>query len=303
MERSAEGSMNAAGDATPTFRIGGVLEVRRLGFGAMRLTGPGLWGEPADPGEARRVLERAVELGVGLIDTADSYGPHVSERLIGEALGGAGRAVIATKAGFVRPSPDRFEPCGDPAHLRRSAEESRERLRVEAIDLWQLHCIDPTRPAGLQFEAVARMLQDGLIRHAGLCNVTVAQIEAAQAHFAVATVQNRYNLIDREHEAVLDWCEAHGVGFIPWYPLASGLFAGANSPLGAVAERLNATPAQVALAWLLRRSPVMLPIPGTSHVAHLEENLAAAALALPDKAFEALDARGREAWAARCQGR
>lgn len=293
--------MSVANDPA-VFRLGGVLEVPRLGFGAMRLTGAGLWGEPEDANEARRIVRRAVELGVGLIDTADSYGPKVSERLIGEALGGEGRAVVATKAGFIRPSPDRFEPCGDPAHLRRSAEESRERLRVEAIDLWQLHRIDPARPVQVQFEAVARMLQDGLIRHAGLCNVTVAEIEAAQGYFPVATVQNRYNLIDREHEAVLDWCEAHGVGFIPWYPLASGMFAGANSPLAAAAERLNATPGQVALAWLLRRSPVMLPIPGTSRMAHLEENMAAADLALTDRAFEALDARGKEAWAARMRG-
>ena len=291
--------MSAAKHPAAGFRLGGKLEVPRLGFGAMRLTGAGVWGEPADPPEARRVLLRAAELGVGGIDTADSYGPYVSERLIGETLGGRSDVVIATKAGFVRPSPDRFEPCGDPAHLRRSAEESRERLRVEAIDLWQLHRIDPARPAAVQFEAIARMLQDGVIRHAGLCNVTVPEIEAARAIFPVATVQNRYNLIDREHEAVLDWCEANGVGFIPWYPLGSGTFAGPGSPLAAVAERLEATPAQVALAWLLRRSPAMLPIPGTGRVAHLEENMAAATLDLPEKAFEALDARGRQAWAAR----
>jgi pyridoxine 4-dehydrogenase len=286
-------------DEAGTFRIGGALEVPRLGFGAMHLTGPGLWGEPLDPSEARRLLGRLPELGVVLIDTADSYGPGVSERLIGETLGRCGDVLIATKAGFVRPNAQDFSVCGDPAYLRRCAEESRERLRVERIDLWQLHHLDPSWPAGIQFEAIARMLQDGVIRHAGLCNVTVDEIEAARAVFPVATVQNRYNLIDRGSEAVLDYCEAHAIGFIPWQPLAAGAFAGPGSALAAAGQALGATAGQVALAWLLKRSPVMLPIPGTSRVAHLEDNAAAATLRLPDKAFAALDARGREAWARR----
>jgi aryl-alcohol dehydrogenase-like predicted oxidoreductase len=280
-----------------TFRIGGELEVARLGFGAIWLTGPGIWGEPADVEEARRVLRRLPELGAGLVDTADTYGPGVSERLIGEELGG--RVVVATKAGFVRPNADDYHANGDPEHLRRAAEESRERLRVERIDLWQLHTIDRTRPLGPTFEAIARMLEDGVIRFAGLCNVKLAEIEVARRVFPVATVQNRYNLIDREHEAVLEWCEANGVGFIPWYPMAAGMFAREGSPLAAAAQALGATPGQVALAWLLRRSPVVLPIPGTSRLAHLEENMGAARVQLSERQFEVLDARGREAWAAR----
>lgn len=280
------------------FNIAGNLEVPRLGLGAIWLTGPGVWGEPEDPDAARAVLRRAQELGVRLIDTADSYGPGVSERLIGEELAGE-RVIVATKAGFVRRTADDYAPCGDPEHLRRQAEESRERLRVEKIDLWQLHRIDPARPMGQQFEAIARLIDDGVIRYAGLCNVSVAEIEEARRYFPVATVQNRYNLIDREHEAVLDWCEANGVGFIPWYPMAAGMFARQGSPLEVVAQRLGVTAAQVALAWLLKRSHVMLPIPGTSRVEHLEENWGAANVDLPDAAFKALDDRGRAAWAAR----
>jgi aryl-alcohol dehydrogenase-like predicted oxidoreductase len=281
------------------FRIGGELEVPRLGFGAMRLTGPGVWGEPLDPEQARRVLRRLRELGVRLIDTADSYGPDVSERLIGEELGGRSDVVVATKAGFVRPTANDYSVCGDPEYLRRAAEASRDRLKVERIDLWQLHHIDRTRPQQIQFEAIAKLIADGVIRFAGLCNVTVAEIEAARTIFPVATVQNRYNLIDRGSEAVLDHCEAQGIGFMPWSPLASGLFARPGSPLEAAAQALGATAGQVALAWLLRRSPVMLPIPGASSVAHLEENAAAASITLTDKAFAALDARGREVWARR----
>ncbi len=281
------------------FNIGGEIAVPRLGYGAMHLCGRGIWGEPADADEARRVLRRLPDLGVGLIDTADSYGPGVSERLIGEELGGRAGIVIATKGGFVRSDPNRHHPCGDPEHLRRSAEESRERLRVERIDLWQLHHIDPSRPAAVQFEAIARLISDGVIRHGGVCNVSLAQLEIARSIFPVATVQNRYNLIDREHEPLLDWCEANGVGFIPWYPLATGVFARAGSPLEAVGKALGATAGQVALAWLLKRSPVMLPIPGTASVAHLEENAGAARVELTDQQFAALDAHGRAAWTQR----
>jgi aryl-alcohol dehydrogenase-like predicted oxidoreductase len=281
------------------FRIGGELEVNRLGFGAMRLCGPGLWGEPDDPDEACRILRRAPELGVELIDTADSYGPAVSERLIGEALGARPGLVVATKAGFVRPNANDYSICGDPDYLRRSAEASRERLRVERIDLWQLHRIDPARPRMTQFKAIARMIDEGVIRHAGLSEVSVADIEAAQRFFSVATVQNRYSLVDRGSEAVLDYCEANGIGFIPWYPLASGLLARPGSTLEAVGKAHGATAPQTALAWLLRRSPVMLPIPGTATLAHLEENCGAAAIRLSDEAFEMLDAKGRAAWASR----
>jgi pyridoxine 4-dehydrogenase len=278
------------------FSIGGDLDVCRLGFGAMHLTGPGLWGEPEDPDEARRVLRRLPELGVDLIDTADSYGPAVSERLIGEELGGRADIVVATKAGFVRPTANDYSVCGDPDYLRRSAEASRARLSVDRIALWQLHHIDPTRPHADQFNAIARLIEDGVIRHAGLCNVTVAEIEAARGYFPVATVQNRYNLIDRASEAVLDHCEAHGIGFIPWYPLASGLLTRAGATLAPIAAAQGATPAQVALAWLLQRSPVMLPIPGTRRAEHLEANAAALNLHLSKDEFATLDAKGKAAW-------
>ncbi len=278
------------------FRIGGDLDVCRLGFGAMHLTGPGLWGEPEDPDEARRVLRRLPELRINLIDTADSYGPEVSERLIGEELGGRTDIVVATKAGFVRPTVNDYSVCGDPDYLRRSAEASRARLGVERIALWQLHHIDPTRPHAAQFEAIARLIEDGVIRHAGLCNVTVAEIEAARRYFPVATVQNRFNLIDRASEPVLDHCEVHGIGFIPWYPLASGLLTRAGAALAPVAEAHAATPPQVALSWLLQRSPVMLPIPGTRRAEHLEANAAALDLRLSHDEFATLDAKGKATW-------
>lgn len=281
--------------ASGTYRLGGELEVNRLGFGAMRVTGPGVWGEPKDREEALRVLRRLPELGVNFIDTADSYGPETSERLIGEALAPYSAMVVATKAGFVRPGPDNWSVNGDPAYLRRCAEASRERLGVERLDLWQLHRIDPRRPRELQFEAIARMISDGVIRLAGLSEVSVEEIEAARRVFPVATVQNRYNLVNRGSETVLDYCEAHGIGFMPWYPLAAGLLNRPGSVLDLVAQRLEATPGQVALAWLLKRSPVMLPIPGTGKVAHLEENVAAAALDLGDDDFRLLDEKGREA--------
>jgi pyridoxine 4-dehydrogenase len=278
--------------AEPRFRIGGDLDVCRLGFGAMHLTGPGLWGEPEDPAEARRVLRRLPELGIDLIDTADSYGPDVSERLIGEELGGRADIVVATKAGFVRPTADDYSVCGDPDYLRRSAEESRARLGVESIALWQLHRIDPARPARVQFEAIARLIEDGVIRHAGLSHVRVEEIEAARGYFPVATVQNRYNLVDRVSEEALDYCETNGIGFIPFYPLAAGRLTRAGAVLGPVAQAHGATASQIALAWLLQRSPVMLPIPGTRRVAHLEENAGALSVQLTEDEYGHLDDAG-----------
>lgn len=278
--------INAA--ASGTFKIGGDIEIRRLGFGAMRITGRGIWGPPADKAEALRLLRRLPELGVNFIDTADSYGPDVSENLIREALHPYDGMLVATKAGLVRPGPDHWQPNGRPDYLIEQARRSLKKLGVEQIGLWQLHRIDPTVPRDEQFGAVKSLLDDGTIAHAGLSEVSVADIEAAAKVFNVATVQNRYNLVDRASENVLDYCEAHGIGFIPWFPLASGDLAKPGSVLGEIARRHEATPGQVALAWMLRRSPVMLPIPGTSNVSHLEENIAAAGLMLSDRDFESL---------------
>ena len=267
--------------ASGTFRIGGDLPVHRLGFGAMRITGPGVWGPPTDRDEALRVLRRCVELGVTLIDTADSYGPGVSEALVAEALRPyAAGLVIATKGGFERPGPNRWVANGRPDYLRAQCEGSLRRLRVERIDLWQLHRVDPKVPAADQFGLLADLVAEGKVRHVGLSEVTVAQVDAARRVVPVATVQNRYNLAERGAEPVLEHCARHGIGFIPWYPLLTGRLAEPGGALADAAARHGATPAQVALAWLLARSPVVLPIPGTSRVAHLEENVAAAALAL-----------------------
>ena len=267
--------------ASGTFRIGGDLPVYRLGFGAMRITGPGVWGPPTDRDEALRVLRRCVELGVTLIDTADSYGPGVSEALVAEALRPyAAGLVVATKGGFERPGPNRWVANGRPAYLRAQCEGSLRRLRVERIDLWQLHRVDPKVPAAEQFGLLADLVAEGKVRHVGLSEVTVAQVDAARRVVPVATVQNRYNLAERGAEPVLEHCARHGIGFIPWYPLLTGRLAEPGGALADAAARHGATPAQVALAWLLARSPVVLPIPGTSRVAHLEENVAAAALAL-----------------------
>lgn len=285
--------------AAGTFSIGGDMEVNRMGFGAMRITGKGVWGEPENPAEARAVLRRLPELKVDFIDTADSYGPEVSENLIREVLHPYKDMVVATKAGFIRPGPDNWSVSGDPAYLRQACEASLKRLGVERIDLWQLHRIDPKRPREAQFEAIARMLADGLIRHAGLSEAKVEEIEAARRFFPVATVQNRYNLVDRGSEDVLDYCEANGIGFIPWYPLAAGMLNRQGSVLDAVAKAHGAAPGQIALAWALRRSPVMLPIPGTGKVKHLDENVAAASIRLTDEEFANLDKAGREAWAKR----
>ena len=264
-----------------TFDIGGDLPVHRLGFGAMRITGKGIWGPPRDRHEAIAVLRRAVDLGIDLIDTADSYGPCVSEELIAEALHPypAG-LVIATKAGLERPGPDQWTPNGHPDHLRKACEGSLKRLRVERIDLYQLHRIDPKVAAEDQLGTMRDLIQEGKVRHVGLSEVSVAEIARARSVVPIVTVQNRYNLVDRGSEEVLDHCEAQGIGFIPWFPLATGKLADAGGPLARVAQRLGAEPSQVALAWLLARSPVMLPIPGTSSVAHLEENTAGALLSL-----------------------
>ena len=270
-------------------RLGGDLPVYRLGFGAMRITGPGVWGPPRDRDEALRVLRRVPELGINLIDTADSYGPNVSEELIAEALHPYPEGmVIATKGGFLRPGPDQWETDGRPAHLRATCEASLRRLRVERIDLWQLHRIDPKVPAGEQFETLAGLRREGKVRHVGLSEVGIDAIEAARKVVPIVSVQNRYNLEDRTWEDVLDYCEREGIAFIPWFPLAAGPLAEPGGSLARAAERLGATPAQVALAWLLRRSPVILPIPGTSRVAHLEENTGAASLELDDETFAEL---------------
>lgn len=267
----------------------GDLTVHRLGFGAMRITGEGVWGPPRDREEAIRVLRRAVELDVNLIDTADSYGPNVSEELIAEALHPYPEGlVIATKGGFLRPGPDQWEPDGRPEHLRATCEGSLRRLRVERIDLWQLHRIDPNVPADEQFGVLAELRREGKIRHVGLSEVEVDEIEAARKVVPIVSVQNRYNLEDRAWEDVLDHCEREGIGFIPWFPLAAGPLAQGEGAMARAARRLGATPAQVALAWLLRRSPVMLPIPGTSRVRHLEENVVGAGLHLDDETFEEL---------------
>ena len=273
-----------------TFDIGGDLAVKRLGFGAMRIVGKGVWGEPEDRDEAMRTLRRVRELGIDLIDTADSYGPEISERLIHEALYPYKGLVIATKGGLLRPAPSRWEMCGRPDYLRQQVFISLRRLGVERIDLWQLHRVDPNVPRDEQFSAIAAMQKEGLIRHVGLSEVGVEQITAAQKHFKVATVQNLYNLTNRSSEPVLDHCEKHGIGFIPWFPLAAGNLAKPGSKLDAIAHAHNASPGQIALAWLLQRSPVMLPIPGTGKVKHLEENVAAVNITLTDAQFADLNA-------------
>ena len=277
------------------FRIGGAFEVNRLGFGAMRIVGKGIWGPPEDRAEALRTLKRLPALGVDFIDTADSYGPDFSEELFREALHPYGAIKIATKGGLARTGPNVWIPLGRPEYLIQQAWKSRWRLGVETIDLWQLHRIDPKVPANEQFDAIKSLIKDGVIRTAGLSEVGVAQIEAASKYFPVATVQNRYNLADRSSEAVLDYCAGRGVGFIPWFPLNAGDLAREGGALDAIAKRRKASPGQIALAWLLKRSPVMLPIPGTGKAAHLEENVAGAAIDLTDAEFDELDRVGRAA--------
>ncbi len=277
------------------FAIGGDLPVHRLGFGAMRITGQGVWGEPADPAEAKRTLKRVPELGIDLIDTADSYGPEVSERLIREVLHPYKGLVIATKGGLTRPGPSQWVPNGRPEYLRQQVTGSLKRLGIERIDLWQLHRVDPKVPQAEQFEAIAAMQKEGLIRHIGLSEVGVDEVKAAQKVFTVTTVQNEYNLANRKSEAVLDYCEAEGIGFIPWFPLAAGSLAKPGSVLDGIARRHAVSPSQIALAWLLKRSPVMLPIPGTGKVKHLEENVRAADIALSDADVAELGALAKAA--------
>lgn len=278
-----------------TFQIGGDLPVHRLGFGAMRVTGNGIWGPPQDHDEAIRVLKRTVELGVTLIDTADSYGPFVSEDLIAEALAPyPDDLAVATKGGLLRTGPNQWIPCGRPDYLRQCVEMSLRRLKLDQIPLYQLHRIDPDVPADEQFGVLKEMQDAGKVRHVGLSEVSVDEIEAARKVLPIATVQNEYNLGTRKSEDVLDHCEAEGIGFIPWFPLDAGKLAGSDT-LAEASDALGATASQVALAWLLRRSPVMLPIPGTSSVAHLEENVAAAGVEMPDEWFERLDREARPA--------
>jgi pyridoxine 4-dehydrogenase len=280
--------------ASGTFSFGDIT-VHRLGFGAMRITGKGIWGPPRDHDEAIRVLRRAVELGVDFIDTADSYGPYISEELIREALHPYPNGlIIATKAGNVRTGPDQWIPVGRPEYLRQECEMSLRRLGVERIDLFQLHRIDPKVPRDEQFGLLKELQEEGKVRHVGLSEVSVEEIEAARRIVPIVTVQNLYNLVERKSEDVLDYCEREAVGFIPWFPIASGQLAAPGGPLDEVAKATSATPSQVALAWLLRRSPVMLPIPGTSTVAHLEENCGAATVRLSDEQFAGLDAAGKK---------
>jgi aryl-alcohol dehydrogenase-like predicted oxidoreductase len=280
----------AATSVPATFRIGGDLEVRRLGFGALRITGPDNWGEPADREAMLSLLRRLPDLGVDLVDTADSYGPHVSEQLLREALHPYGGLVVATKGGYVRPRPDAWVPLGRPEYLQQSARLSARRLGVERIDLWQLHRIDTTVPRDEQFDAIRQLRDEGLIRHVGLSQVGVEDLEAARAVFPVATVQNRYNVLERRSEAVLRYCERAGIGFIPYFPLAAGRLGQSAASLAAIGAKYGASVEQIALAWLLRHSPVMLPIPGTGRLAHLEQNVAAARIELAADDYAALSA-------------
>ncbi|WP_280478744.1 aldo/keto reductase [Nocardia asiatica] len=280
--------------ASGTFAIGGDLPVHRLGYGAMQLTGPGVWGDPKDPQEAVRVLRRAVELGVNFIDTADSYGPFVSEKLIREALHPYPEdLVIATKAGLTRQGPNEWRPVGRPEYLRQQAELSLRHLGVDRIDLYQLHRIDPQVPLADQLGELVTLQQEGKIRHIGLSQVSVEQLRQAREIATIVSVQNLYNLANRADEDVLNYAEQENIGFIPWFPIATGELAAPGGPLAAISAEHGASPAQLALAWLLRRSPVVLPIPGTSSVAHVEENTAAARITLSDEEFETLSAVAR----------
>jgi aryl-alcohol dehydrogenase-like predicted oxidoreductase len=273
-----------------TFNIGGDLKVHRLGFGAMRITGKGIWGEPANHNEALSVLHRVLELGITLIDTADSYGPEISEKLIAEALHPyPENLIIATKGGLERPGPDQWEVNGDPKYLRAACEGSLKRLKLDRIDLYQLHRIDPEVPLDEQIGVLMDLQQEGKIRHIGLSEVSVNEIEAVRSMTPIASVQNKYNLVERDSESVLEYCTRENIAFIPWYPLATGNLAQPGSVLARMSEKLNAQPAQIALAWLLKKSPVILPIPGTSSVKHLEENTAAALLELDDSLINELD--------------
>jgi pyridoxine 4-dehydrogenase len=275
---------------TKTFRIGNDLEVNRLGFGAMRLTGAGIWGEPKDPDEARQVLKRAVELGVDFIDTADSYGPDVSERLIGETLSPFPKGlVVATKGGLTRQGPDRWSPDGRPDYLATEVEKSLRLLKTDVIDLWQLHRIDPKVSVEQSLEPIVKLKQQGKIRHIGLSEVKPRDIERARKVVEIVSVQNLYNVGDRQHEDVLEYCERHNIAFIPWFPVAAGKLARPGGKLDEVAKRHGATVAQLSIAWLLHRSPVMLPIPGTSSVVHLQENMKAAHIELSEAEMKEIE--------------
>ncbi|MBN1210295.1 MAG: aldo/keto reductase [Myxococcaceae bacterium] len=285
--------------ASGTFVIGGELRVNRLGFGAMRVTGPGIWGPPEDPAEARRVLRRVLELGINFIDTSDAYGPFISEELLGETLAPYPKGlVITTKGGMTRQGPQGWAPVGRPEYLRQCVLMSLRRLRLERFDLWQLHRIDRKVPQDEQFDVIAQMQREGLIRHVGLNAVGVEQIQEAGKYFKVATVQNLYNLVSRQAEEALDYCEKEGIGFIPWPPLSAGPLAMPGGALEAIARQREVPASAVAIAWLLQRSPVMLPIPGTGKVKHLEENTLGASLKLTEEEFRTLDAQGWEAWKA-----
>ena len=281
-------TLNAA--ASGTFTIGGDLTIHRLGFGAMRITGPGIWGGLKDPAEARRVLRRTIDLGINFIDTADSYGPEVSEQLIGETLSPYPKdLVIATKSGLTRQGPDLWAPVGRPEYLLQQLEMSLRRLRLERIDLYQLHRIDPRVPMEESLGALKNAQTAGKIRHIGLSEVSPRESERAQKMVPIVSVQNRYNLLDREHESALQYCEERKIGFIPWFPVGAGKLAQPGGPLDQAARRYGVSLAQLSIAWLLHRSPVLLPIPGTSSVAHLEENVGAAGLRLDDKEWAELE--------------
>jgi pyridoxine 4-dehydrogenase len=283
-------------ESSKTFMLGGDLNVRRLGYGAMRLTGDGIWGPPKNPEEAKRVLRRAVELGVNFIDTADSYGPYVSEELIAQALHPYPKGlVIATKGGFVRTGPNRWVPVGRPEYLHQEVEMSLRRLKVERIDLWQLHRIDPKVPVEESLGIIKKLQNEGKIHHVGLSEVKPKEIDQARKVIEIVSVQNQYNLSDRQHEDVVDYCTKHNLAFIPWFPVAAGKLAEKGGPLDSAAKQHGVTTSQLSLAWLLHRSAVMLPIPGTSSVKHLEENVAAANVQLDNAAWAAIETEVKKA--------
>jgi aryl-alcohol dehydrogenase-like predicted oxidoreductase len=279
-----------------TFSLGGDFTIHRLGFGAMRITGPGIWGEPKDADACRKVLRRAVELGVDFIDTADSYGPEVSERLIGEALAPYAKGlVVATKAGLTRQGPDQWLPVARPEYLQQEVEMSLRRLKLEALPLWQLHRIDPKVPVEESLEPIKKLQKQGKIRHVGLSEVKVPDIEQVRKFMPIVSVQNRYNIGDREHEDVLQYCEKHNLAFIPWFPVAAGKLTRPGGALDKAAKKHGATLSQLSIAWLLNHSPVMLPIPGTSSVAHLEENLKAAEISLSSSEWAEVEGTAKAA--------
>jgi pyridoxine 4-dehydrogenase len=277
-----------------TFTLGGDIHIHRLGFGAMRITGEGIWGEPKNPEQAKKVLRRAVELGVNFIDTADAYGPDVSERLIAEAHPYPKDLIIATKGGLTRSGPNAWAPVGRPEYLQQCVEMSLRRLKIERIDLWQLHRIDPQVPVEESLGVIKKLQQQGKIRHVGLSEVNANEIKQASKVLPIVSVQNLYNLGDRKHEKTLEYCQQHNLGFIPWFPVAAGGLARPGGPLDGVAKQHNVTVAQLSLAWLLHHSPVMLPIPGTSSVEHLEENIAAAGIKLSADEWKTIEAEGKK---------